>query len=117
YYGDANNVAGSDHNSGSSGNEAWVNAQFKKVHDRFVANGFPVVLGEYAPMIRTADKYAGIDETKHEASRAYWNEVVTRAALTNGCVPFYWETGGDIDRTLGVAKNAYAIDGIMRGKN
>lgn len=117
YYGDANNVAGSDHNSGSYGNEAWVNAQFKKVHDRFVANGFPVILGEYGPMIRTADKYAGIDEAKHEASRAYWNEVVTRAALTNGCVPFYWEIGGDIDRTLGVAKNAYAIDGIMRGKN
>lgn len=113
YWGDANLVAGSDRNSGEYGNEAYVAAQFKKVHDKFVANGIPVIVGEYATSIRTDE---GIDKAKHEASRAYWNEVVTREALKNGCVPFYWETGGDINRTNGTAINAYAIDGIMRGK-
>ena len=68
-------------------------------------------------MIRTVDKYADLDVAKHEASRAYWNEVVTRAALHNECVPCYWETGGDINRTTGTAINTYAIDGIMRAKN
>lgn len=113
YWGDANLVAGSDRNSGEYGNEAYVAAQFKKVHDKFVANGIPVIVGEYATSIRTDE---GIDKAKHEASRAYWNEVVTREALKNGCVPFYWETGGDINRTNGTAINAYAIDGIMKGK-
>ena len=116
YYGSENLVAGSDHNSGSYGNEAYIADQFKKLHDKFVANGLPVIVGEYGTSIRTADKYAGIDDAKHAASRAYWNEVVTRAALTNGCVPFYWETGGDINRYNGTAINE-SIAGIMRGKN
>lgn len=33
----------------------------------------------------------------------------------NGCVPFYWETGGDMNRGTGTAKEAYAIEGIMKG--
>lgn len=116
YYGSENHVAGSDRNNGSYGNEAYIADQFKKLHDKFVANGLPVIVGEYGSNIRTADKYAGIDDAKHAASRAYWNEVVTRAALTNGCVPFYWETGGDINRYNGTAINE-SIAGIMRGKN
>lgn len=117
YYGSENHVAGSDHNNtGSYGSEAFIAGQFKKMHDKFVANGFPVIVGEYGTSIRTADKYAGIDDAKHAASRAYWNEVVTREALKNGCVPFYWEIGQDINRNNGQPLNAYAIDGIMRGK-
>ena len=40
---------------------------------------------------------------------------MTRVAKNNGCAPFYWETGGEINRTDGTAKNQYAIDGIMKG--
>lgn len=117
YYGSDNHVAGSVHNNGSYMNEAEIEGQFAKMKAKFVDNGYPVILGEYAPMIRTVDKYADLDVAKHEASRAYWNEVVTRAALHNECVPCYWETGGDINRTTGTAINTYAIDGIMRAKN
>lgn len=117
YYGSDNHVAGSIHNNGTYMNEAEIEGQFAKMKAKFVDNGYPVILGEYAPMIRTVDKYADLDVAKHEASRAYWNEVVTRAALHNECVPCYWETGGDINRTTGTAINTYAIDGIMRAKN
>ncbi len=117
YYGSENHVAGSIHNNGTYMNEAEIEGQFAKMKAKFVDNGYPVILGEYAPMIRTVDKYADLDVAKHEASRAYWNEVVTRAALHNECVPCYWETGGDINRTTGTAINTYAIDGIMRAKN
>ncbi len=110
YYGAQNHVAGSAHNNGEYGNEAYIAAQFKKMHDTFVANGFPVIVGEYGTMIR-----GNVDDAaKHQASRGYWNEVVTREARKNGCIPFYWETGGDIDRTNGSAINAEAINGIMR---
>lgn len=117
YYGSDNHVAGSIHNNGTYMNEAEIEGQFAKMKAKFVDNGYPVILGEYAPMIRTVDQYADLDVAKHEASRAYWNEVVTRAALHNECVPCYWETGGDINRTTGTAINTYAIDGIMRAKN
>ena len=56
-----------------------------------------------------------IDQEMHNKSRSYWNEVVTREAKNHGCVPFYWETGGDMNRGTGTAKEAYAIEGIMKG--
>ena len=55
------------------------------------------------------------NQEMHNKSRAYWNEVVTREAKAHGCLPFYWETGGDINRTTGAAKEDYAIEGIMKG--
>lgn len=110
YWGAANHVDGSDRNS-TWGEEDYVAAQFKKLSDKFSSHGIPVVLGEYGTSIRS-----GIDNLdKHKDSRAYWNEVVTREARNNGCLPFYWETGGDISRSNGQAINQYAIDGIMRG--
>jgi len=113
YWGADNHVAGSDRNANSSSEESMVSKQFKKIHDKFVAVGIPAILGEYA--VTTTRSGDGFDPDKWKASRSYWNEVVTREAKSNGCVPFYWETGGDINRNNGAVKNDYAIDGIMKG--
>lgn len=110
YWGAPNLVEGSDRNA-TWGDEAYVAAQFAKMKSAYADKGIPVILGEYATAIRTN----ATDMDKHHASRAYWNEVVTREAKENGCVPFYWETGGDVNRNTGAAKEAYAIDGIMKG--
>ncbi|MFG6380786.1 MAG: cellulase family glycosylhydrolase [Muribaculum sp.] len=110
FWGAANLVAGSDRNS-TGHDENSVATQFAKMKSAYADKGIPVILGEYATSIRS--NATPLD--KHEASRALWNEVVTREARKNGCIPFYWETGGDINRTDGKAKCQYAIDGIMRG--
>ena len=109
FWGAANLVEGSDRNSDSD--ESYVASQFAKMKASYVDKGIPVILGEYSSSIRDAGEY----QAQHEASRAYWNEVVTREARNNGCVPFYWETGGDINRASGTAACQYAIDGITRG--
>lgn len=114
YWGAANFVNGSDRNC-TWGDETYVDNQFKKISEYWVSQGIPAILGEYGSSIRSVSDYPEIDMAKHEASRADWNECVTKAAKNNGCVPFYWETGGDILRTNGAAKNAYAITGIMNG--
>ncbi len=110
FWGEPNLVPGSDRNA-TWGDEKFVASQFKKMLNNYVSQGIPVILGEYSTSIRNVGEH----QAEHEASRAYWNQVVTREARNNGCIPFYWETGGDIDRKDGSAKCQYAIDGIMTG--
>lgn len=112
YWGAANHVAGSDRNC-TWGEESHIDAQFKKMQDAFVSKGIPVIVGEYCADANR--NIAGMDEAKWKASRAYWTEYVTKSAKSHGCVPFYWETGSDIDRTNGQIINQYAIDAIMAG--
>lgn len=114
YWGSDFHVAGSNRNC-TWGEESHVDAQFKKMKDKYVSAGIPVILGEYSVGIRTAANFPDIDNAAFEASRAHWNEYITKTAKNNGCVPFYWETGGDILRTNGTAKNAYAINALMTG--
>lgn len=118
YWGAPNHVDGSAHNA-NFGEEDYVASQFAKMKASYVDKGIPVIVGEYSTQIQTAENRSDKNEEflteVHKASRAYWNEVVTREAKNNGCVPFYWETGGEINRYDGSVRNQYAIDGIMRG--
>lgn len=114
YWGSKFHVDGSDRNC-DWGEEAWLDQQYKKMQDAFVSKGIPVIVGEYSSMIRNPADFPGIDIERYEQSRAYWNEYQTMSAKNHGCVPFYWETGGDINRTNGKAIKQYAIDGLMRG--
>ena len=56
-----------------------------------------------------------LDSDKWKASRASWTKYITESAKNHGCVPFYWETGGDINRNNGAAKNSYLINALMEG--
>ena len=85
--------------------------QFQLLKIHFVDKGYPVIIGEYSAMKRTVAE----NQEKHNQSRAYWNEIITREAKNHGIVPFYWETNGDINRSTGKAREVYAIDGIMKG--
>ena len=110
YWGASNHVSASEHNP-TWGEETYVQEQFQLLKTHFVDRGYPVIIGEYSAMKRTVAE----NQEQHNKSRAYWNEVVTREAKNHGIVPFYWETNGDINRSTGAAKEAYAIEGIMKG--
>lgn len=114
YWGADNHVAGSEHNP-TWGEETYVQEQFAKLKTAFVDRGIPVVMGEYSATKRTINENTADNQELHNQSRAYWNEVVTREAKNYGCIPFYWETGTDVDRYTGASKEAYAIEGIMKG--
>ncbi len=70
----------------SWGNEAFVDAQFQKMKNRFVDQGVPVILGEFGVIARP--QFAG-----SERFRIDWNRYVARAATTHGAVPVYWDNG------------------------
>ncbi len=116
YWGKDNHKDGSSHNP-TWGEESHVDSQFAKMKEKFVDAGIPVIIGEYSTRIQThgTDDSEIFDTELHKKSRAYYNKYVTMVAKNNGCATFYWETGGEINRTTGEAKNQYAIDGIMEG--
>ncbi len=114
YWGSKFHLSGSNRNC-DWGEEDYLDAQYKKMQDAFVSKGIPVIVGEYSSMIRNPANFPEMDVDRYKQSRAYWNEYQTMSAKNHGCVPFYWETGGDINRNNGSVLNQYAIDGIMAG--
>lgn len=113
YWGKENHVSGSDRNS-TWGEEDYVADQFQKMKKRFIDKGIPGITGEYA-VCCNRENTAGIDKDKWRASVRLWNKVVTRESKKAGMVPFFWETGGDINRTTGNKLSNLQLDGVFEG--
>ncbi|MCI5982373.1 MAG: glycoside hydrolase family 5 protein [Bacteroidales bacterium] len=118
YWGEKNHKEGSAHNA-TWGEEDYTRSQFQKMQDSILSKGLPVIIGEFSAQRQTAesryDKSEEFDTELHNASRKAYNQVVAYETRRHGCIPFYWETGGDINRTDGTAKNSYAIEGLIEG--
>lgn len=113
YWGKDNHVEGSDRNS-TWGEEDYVRDQMQLMKTHFVDKGYPTVLGEYC-VCEDRSNIPGVDKEKHQASQLLWNRVVTREAKNAGCVPFFWETGGDINRRDGSIIRTYQLEGLFIG--
>lgn len=112
YFWGAHSVSGSDRNA-TSGDENEMKSLFTKMKTKFVDKGIPVILGEYGAItMRTG---LGENQEAHNKSRNLYDETVTREAKNHGMVPFYWETGGVVNRNTGEIKDNYAMDGILKG--
>jgi endoglucanase len=121
YYWGANYHSTTDPTRNSTwGEENDVTALFTKMKTKFVDKGIPVVLGEYAAMRRTT--LTGDALTLHLASRAYYLKYVTKQAIANGLLPFYWDAGGLGDNGSGLFNrqnntvfDQMALDAIVAG--
>jgi hypothetical protein len=79
------------------GEEAYVDAEFQKMTDKFVSQGIPVMLGEFEAMQRTTAAYpdlTGANVYLHLASRTFFDKYVVDSANSHGLKPFYWDTPG-----------------------
>lgn len=69
------------------GQEDYLNAQFKMMYDKFVTQGYPVVIGEFG----------SIDKTSHDSNNNKYREAfakaVTATAKKYKLVPVYWDNG------------------------
>lgn len=102
----------------SWGQEAWADEQFEKLRRNFVDNGIPVLLGEYCVMLRSS--LGAADYENHIKSRNYYLNYITKAAVKNGVIPIYWDSGhtgdkasGLFDRLTGEQVHVDAIQAIM----
>lgn len=113
YWGKDNHVEGSDHNS-TWGEEDWVKEQFALMKKTFVDKGIPGITGEYC-VCCNRENTPGIDKDKWRASTRLWAKLVTQESKDAGMVPFFWEVGGDIDRSNGSIRNSLQLDGVFEG--
>ncbi|MCD7727597.1 MAG: cellulase family glycosylhydrolase [Ruminococcus sp.] len=70
-----------------SNTESYMEGQFKKVYNKFVSAGYPVVIGEYGCINKSS---ADPENTKY---RAYYINTLCTYAKEYGCVPVYWDNG------------------------
>ena len=93
---------------------------FKMMKEQFVDKGIPVLMGEYGAIRRS--NLTGEDLPLHLASRAYWLRYITKTALENGCIPFFWDAGGSganswglFNRNTNKISDYQGLNAIMQG--
>mgnify|MGYP003945176951 CR=1 FL=1 len=80
---------------------------------KFIDKGIPVILGEYGAYKRGGSKNVPLDLAAHNASVDYWNNYVTKQAIQFGLKPFFWDTGGALDRRNNTVLDQGTINAIV----
>lgn len=100
--------------SASYGGEDSLISDIQKMYTKFVAKGYPVVIGEYG----SVDKTAG--DSSNAAYRAYFAKRVCEVSKQNGCIPVIWDNGyngnygfGLFNRNSETVTQQSIIDAIM----
>ncbi len=99
------------------GEEDEVDQSFSLAKSKFVDKGIPVIMGEYGAYRRGNTENVPKELEKHNNSVDHWITYVTRKALENGLIPFWWDTGVVIDRSNYTIKDQRTLDAIMAGEN
>jgi aryl-phospho-beta-D-glucosidase BglC (GH1 family) len=90
-------------------------ADYNKMKTKFVDKGIPVIMGEYGAYRRNGSANIPKELALHEASVDYWITFTTKEALARGIKPFWWDTGGALDRRNNTVKDQRTIDALMAG--
>jgi aryl-phospho-beta-D-glucosidase BglC (GH1 family) len=99
------------------GEEDYVNSTFVKMKTRFVDKGIPVILGEYGAYRRNGNAHLPKDLPTHNNAVDHWITYITNKAIKNGMKPFWWDTGGALDRRNYTVKDQRTIDALVAGSN
>ena len=94
------------------GEESDVNTYFQQMKTKFVNNGIPVVMGEFAAWRRNI---SGDSLTFNAASVSYWNNYIVHTALANGILPFLWDTGSIINRSTYAVQDYQQLASLTQG--
>jgi endoglucanase len=88
---------------------------FNLLKEQFVDKGIPVLMGEYGAYRRDGSEHVPLDLVTHNDAVDYWITYVTKQARARGIVPFWWDTGGALDRTNYTVKDQRTIDALIVG--
>jgi aryl-phospho-beta-D-glucosidase BglC (GH1 family) len=97
------------------GEESDLNSLFLSMKTKFVDKGIPVIIGEFGAITRTT--LTGDALKLHLASRAYFFKYVNKQSIADGFLPFFWDTGGLINRYTYIVSDQQALDGLIQGAN
>ena len=76
--------------------EKYTDAQFDKLYNAFIKNGYGVIIGEYGAIDKT------YKDSRNAAYRAYFAEYVNYAAHKRNIVTVYWDNGYNGDNGFGL---------------
>ncbi len=96
---------------GDWGTEVGQLNGFDLMKTKFVDKGIPVLIGEYGAYRRNTPK----DLATHNDAVDYWITFVTKQAKARGMIPFWWDTGGALDRQNNTIKDQRTIDALIAG--
>lgn len=104
------------------GEEDTVDAKMALMKAQFVDKGIPVIIGEFGATDRktvaaNAAILNGAALDLHHAGRAYYFKYVTSRTLANGMVPFFWDTGGLLDRSLNSVIDQQSLTALQEGSS
>lgn len=98
------------------GQEDYLNSEIKSMYNKFVTQGYPVVIGEYGSVDKTSE-----DSTNNTYREAF-AKAVCSTAKQYSCVPIYWDNGyngkygyGLFNRSTHAVTQPGIIDAIMSG--
>ena len=77
----------------------------------------PIILAEYGAFRRTGNSNVPLDLATHNNAVDHWITFVTKQALAHGLKPFWWDTGGALDRRNYKVKDQRTIDALNAGGN
>jgi aryl-phospho-beta-D-glucosidase BglC (GH1 family) len=97
------------------GEEDAITSDYNKVKEKFIDKGIPVIMGEYGAYRRDGSNHVPLDLATHEASVDYWITFTTKEAVARGIKPFWWDTGGALDRSNNTVKDQRTMDAIKAG--
>ncbi|SEN43444.1 Aryl-phospho-beta-D-glucosidase BglC, GH1 family [Chitinophaga rupis] len=97
------------------GEESDVNASMARMKTKYTDKQIPVIMGEYGTYRRGNTKYVPKDLATHNDAVDYWLTYVTKQAIANGLKPFYWDTGGALDRRNNTVLDKRSIDALLAG--
>lgn len=97
------------------GEENDILSDYNRVKAAFIDKGIPVIMGEYGAYRRNGSRHVPLDLPTHEASVDYWITFTTKEALARGIKPFWWDTGGALDRANNTIKDQRTIDALKEG--
>jgi aryl-phospho-beta-D-glucosidase BglC (GH1 family) len=117
YWGAGHHSAREPDRNATWGEERDVNATFNKMKTKFADKGIPVLLGEYGAYRRTSGKHVPLDLATHNDAVDYWLTYITKHAKANGILPFFWDTGGALDRQNYTVKDQRTIRSLNAGAN
>lgn len=91
---------------GSEGDKKEVDDLFLKLHDQFIANGLPIIIGEYATTMR-------IDRL----SKYYYYDHIAGAAEKWGMAMILWDNGENLNRVSGQWRDQTSKDILVNAAN
>ncbi|HEY9259357.1 cellulase family glycosylhydrolase, partial [Chitinophaga sp.] len=99
----------------TSGEEADANNAFGKMKIKFADKQIPVIMGEYGAYRRGGSRHVPQDLNTHNDAVDYWLTYITKQAIVNGMKPFFWDTGGALDRRNNTVLDKRTIDALVAG--